>query len=80
MRDLRRYKIRTAEFSSRKSKLLSAMVVVALIGALGAFSFASQDTVRSKSLPRVTATVIRTTPDAPQEVPPPVAQTTDGQR
>lgn len=79
MRDMRRYKIRAAEFSSRKSKVLSALVVGALIGALGVFSFASQDAARNTSLPRVTTTVIRTTPDAPQEVPPPVEQPKDGQ-
>ncbi len=61
---------------SRKLRLWSAVAVMALgIGVLGAYSFASQEIERAGSLPMTPSAVIRTTPDAPHEVPPPVEAT-----
>lgn len=62
--------------ASRKAGLWSAMAVMALgISALGAYSFASQPIEQPGSLPMTPSAVIRTTPDAPREVPPPVEAT-----
>jgi len=58
--------------TSRKARLWSAMAVALGIGALGAYSFASQGIEQPGSLPMTPSAVIRTTPDAPHEVPPPV--------
>jgi len=75
MPDIRRTPSRNFEAANRRSRVLSALVVMALgIGALGAYSFASQETSQPKSLPLTPSAIIRTTPDAPHEVPPPVEQ------
>ncbi|MDR3527353.1 MAG: hypothetical protein P4L57_08730 [Rhizomicrobium sp.] len=60
---------------SRKARLWSVVAVAVGIGALGAYSFASQAIDPPGALPMTPSAVIRTTPDAPHEVPPPVEET-----
>ena len=62
--------------SRRRFKLAGGVVLMALvIGALGAYSFAQQSGAQPGPLPLTPSAMIRTTPDAPHEVPPPVAPT-----
>jgi hypothetical protein len=64
------------ESRDRRRKLVGAIGVMALgIGALGAYSFASQNHSLPNALPLTPSAIIRTTPDAPREVPPPVEPT-----
>ena len=64
------------EGSNRRLRLVGAIAVMALgIGALGAYSFAEQGREQPGAVPMTPSAVIRTTPDAPHEVPPPVAPT-----
>jgi len=75
MSKLRRDKIDRAG-SNRRLRLVGAIAVMAIgIGALGAYSFAEQGREQPGALPLTPSAVIRTTPDAPHEVPPPVAPT-----
>lgn len=61
---------------ARRARLIGALAVTALgIGALGAYSFASQRLELPSSPPLASSAVVRTTPDAPREVPPPVEET-----
>jgi len=76
MVDMRRFKLRDAATGNGKSRLLSLLLILALgAGVLGAYSFASQDSANPANQPQAQSAVIRTTPDAPQEVPPPVEAT-----
>jgi hypothetical protein len=75
MLNLRREKL-DRDRKDRRSRLVGAIAVMVLgIGALGAYSFASQANESPGSLPLTPSAVIRTTPDAPHEVPPPVEAT-----
>lgn len=76
MVDMRRFKLRDATTGNGKSRLLSLLLILALgAGVLGAYSFASQDSTNLANQAQTQSAVIRTTPDAPQEVPPPVEPT-----
>lgn len=68
---MRRYEIRNKGLASRR--WLAVLLVALGAGLVGAFSFASQEDPAPKLAPQPQNTVIRTTPDAPQDVPPPVA-------
>lgn len=76
MPDMRHFKVQEGEIDSRTSRWLAAAVMALGVGVLGAYSFASQEPVQPKSLPLTPSSVVRTTPDAPREVPPPVAPET----
>ncbi|GAA0536519.1 hypothetical protein FHS83_003337 [Rhizomicrobium palustre] len=75
MVDMRRHRIRVTEVTTRYSRLLSLLAVAVMgVVVLGAFSFASQHVTPDKAPAAVQSEVIRTTPDAPREVPPPVEE------
>lgn len=72
----RRRETHARDLRIRRNKLVGALAVMALaIGVLGAYSFAEQGRNKPDAVSSVPSGAVRTTPDAPSEVPPPVEPT-----
>jgi hypothetical protein len=72
MRDLRPIHRQEVEISSSRSKLVGAAVVIVGLGALGAYSLAS-DNAKTPDHQKFATAQVRTTPEYSEPMPPPVA-------